>query len=277
MNTNSITVLRTTSKDAFATKTIGLRDGQPGIVRGYQLTKTLDAESVSVGSLECLGGVLQDLESDFHAFVVRDRLHPDAQGCHIDRQRARKEGILVDAPCSWLCVDLDDVPIPARWAAFNDHIPELIDHATNRLPSEFHKADCYYQFSSSMGVVPGQLKVHLWFWLARPLTNGEARQWLDGSVADLSLYGAVHPIYTAPPLLQDGVADPVRQRSGLYRQGFGITEVTPPEIGQSPAAPAAPARKPRQRAGGGPTDSPCVRRGWLCGRWPRWPLVHPLP
>ena len=52
------------------------------------------------------------------------------------------------------------------------------------------------QLSSSAGIKPG-LRVHLWYWLDRPVSDAEAKRWLKGAPVDLSIYQPVG-ITTSP-------------------------------------------------------------------------------
>jgi len=44
----------------------------------------------------------------------------------------------------------------------------MLSHAIQQLPIEFQSVDCWYHFSSSMGI-KDDIRVHLWYWLEKPL------------------------------------------------------------------------------------------------------------
>jgi hypothetical protein len=63
----------------------------------------------------------------------------------------------------------------------------MLSYAIQQLPAEFQTVDCWYHFSSSMGIKAG-IRVHLWFWLERPCSDYEMKAWLSGCPVDLRLF-----------------------------------------------------------------------------------------
>jgi hypothetical protein len=58
----------------------------------------------------------------------------------------------------WCMIDIDSLP----WNGdLHDHKATLA-YATSQLPVTFQQADCWYHFSSSMGIKVG-IRVHLWY------------------------------------------------------------------------------------------------------------------
>lgn len=104
----------------------------------------------------------------------------------------------------------------------------LVDRAAvSTLPPEFHDASAWWTMTSSAGLKPG-IRLRLWFWLDRPVSDAECKRWLDGSPIDTSLYGAVAIHYTASPLFDDPADDPVPIRSGWWWRH--TLEVAVPEL-----------------------------------------------
>ena len=68
----------------------------------------------------------------------------------------------------WCMIDLDSLP----WDGDLQDQQAMLEYATSQLPEEFQQADCWYHFSSSMGIKPG-IRVHLWYWLERPCSDAE--------------------------------------------------------------------------------------------------------
>ena len=63
----------------------------------------------------------------------------------------------------------------------------MLSYAIQQLPAEFQAADCWYHFSSSMGIKAG-INVHLWFWLERTCSDNELKSvavWLSSGYADV--------------------------------------------------------------------------------------------
>ena len=62
----------------------------------------------------------------------------------------------------WYMIDIDSLP----WDGdLQDH-KAMLEYASSQLPPEFQQADCWYHFSSRMGIKAG-IRVHLWYWLDR--------------------------------------------------------------------------------------------------------------
>ena len=75
----------------------------------------------------------------------------------------------------WCMIDIDSLP----WDGdLQDH-EAMLDYASCQLPPEFQQADCWYHFSSSMGIKAG-IRVHMWYWLERPCSDTEMKAWLSG-------------------------------------------------------------------------------------------------
>ena len=61
-------------------------------------------------------------------------------------------------------IDIDSLP----WNGdLQDH-EAMLAYATSQLAGTFQQADCWYHFSSSMGIKAG-IRVHLWYWLKKAL------------------------------------------------------------------------------------------------------------
>jgi hypothetical protein len=145
-----------------------------------------------------------------------------------------------DAMHCWLPIDVDSVEARDKDGEFDPLTDptRAIFCVLEHLPEEFIGADCLWQFTSSAGLKPG-IRMRLYFWLSRPLTGVEMKAWLGSCKAvDPSIYGPNQLIYAAPPVL-DGVADPVRKRTGIIRSSGPV------------AVPEAIPTRPQQKASSG--------------------------
>ena len=123
----------------------------------------------------------------------------------------------------WLAVDIDGVPEPACLTFAAE--PEAgVEYVLEHLPDRFADASCWWQATSSAGIRPG-IRCRLWFWLTRPVSDGEAKGWLGGHPVDRSLFTPVALHYTAAPILATGTPDPVIRRSGVRRGLSDVVEV----------------------------------------------------
>ena len=140
-----ITVL-TTASGADLGKSFGGPDLQP---LPFQTSKHFTAEELAVHDLLSLIDVLQSLEGEPTKTVIRGKVPSNASEI-INRDKKT----IVASPRSWCMIDIDGL----FWDGPND--PEaMLNHAIQHLPAEFQNMDCYYHFSSSMGIKDG-IRVH---------------------------------------------------------------------------------------------------------------------
>ena len=184
----------------------------------FQTSKYFTAEKLEVHDLASMIDVLQSLEGEPTKTVIRGKVPSDASEI-ISRD---KETIMA-SPRSWCMIDIDGL----RWDGPNDH-EAMLNHAILHLPIEFQNTDCYFHFSSSMGIKDG-IRVHLWYWLNRPCSDGEMKVWLSGSAADLRMYEPIQIHLTANPRFVDGAVDPVAKRSGVLAFGDHKQTVSVPD------------------------------------------------
>lgn len=104
---------------------------------------------------------------------------------------------------------------------------QLVAEAVTHVPDEFQSAKCWYHLSSSMGIKPG-IRVHLWYWLDRYVSDQEKRAWLSGCPVDLALFNPVQLHLTANPEFLGG-ENPYSERFGLFEPDGASDAVAVPE------------------------------------------------
>ena len=188
--------------------------------------------STEFHNLAGLADALCKLESRDNYFVIRGELRGGA---------TRREGVNRLASWNdkerqpdwdqrdrqWAMFDIDDI----AWSgpevvSQSEYERRLVVIIKDKLPSCFHDVAFYYQLSSSAGLtkVDGgayrvghtTLKVHLWYWLDRPLCCPSIREWIRGSnlPIDAAPFNPVQPHYTSNPTFRGG-EDPLQFRSGI--------------------------------------------------------------
>ena len=241
-----LTVLRTVG-NARATKQWRWNpNGQEWSKISYQAGAWFVPREHQVVDLAGLMAVLEQVQHDPRAFVVRGALTPEAAdgvaadpGHRIRRRKHAKGDVspsLVEVPRRWIMVDIDNWPLPA-WGDLVDDPEMAIDLAINELlPPAFHDAECWWQLSSSAGFAAGYLKVHLFFWLSEPATNVHIKAVLKQSApgVDRAPFSAAQPHYIAAPIIEGG-HDPLPRRTG-WRKGLE-QEVVLPELRPEAARP----------------------------------------
>jgi hypothetical protein len=214
-----VTILRTQEAGSYR-KLLTKRwtvdgEGKP-FVKGYDKEKYFTAETRRVGGLEGLYTLLSDLADDPYAAIIRGAL-VDLTQAGLARRTSRDQDDerpdFADEPRLWLCCDLDDKEI----TPFLDLAakPEGVAKALRSLlPTPFGQAACIVQFSCSTGHPTkfGKVSAHLWFWLSKPVTSAELRDFFRGHAEiDSSTFKAVQLHYVANPIIDDRT-DPIGQR-----------------------------------------------------------------
>jgi len=158
--------------------------------------------------LDDLGFALEKLSVQPGMFAIRGDVKPGAPKT-IQRTYKAEGSWIEDVDKMWLCIDIDGQPAsPDR-----DHVEQAIA----MMPEWLQDADCIWRFSSSHGIKPAnQLRLHLWYFLTRPVGNNALRHWARPLPIDGALYQPVQPHYTATPIFI-GADDPVTKRLGYHR------------------------------------------------------------
>lgn len=203
-----------------------------------------------VHDLESLSVVLKDLEADPSKTVIRGQLR-DRESVSVQRRKDYFE----PASRQWCMIDIDRL----EWNGDTQDHQAMVSHAVSQLPSEFHGVDCWYHFSSSMGIKSG-IRVHLWYWLERLCSDDEMKVWLPDSAVDMRIYSPVQIHLTANPSFVDGAVDPHPNRSGLFDGGSGKKVVPVPDDLSSRAVTQRKLSTPRTRSTTGMLDPDAVVR-----------------
>jgi hypothetical protein len=228
-----VTVLSSES-DTSVTKAFKLVNGeyQPSQIKN---SFRHSADQYGISCLTDLANLVQSLERERKKFIIRGSLIDGRAPYGLRRLAQAKE----DSPanfeemdCQWCLLDIDEVDIPDNFIDGQSPPIDLIQHVTQLLPDAFKVSDCWYQFSSSMGIKVGKIRVHLWYWLSKPVSNSNMREWLSESPVDLSLFRTVQPHFTANPIFLGGAVDPWPNRSGMFNAGHDVLAVQVPDTFQ---------------------------------------------
>ena len=161
---------------------------------------------------------MQRLENDPTQTIIRGSLTEDQTN-----PVPRNKETFTATPRQWCMIDIDSL----AWDGDINDQQAMLSYAIQQLPAEFQSVDCWYHFSSSMGIKAG-IRVHLWFWLERPCSDDEMKAWLSGCPVDLRLFNPIQIHLTANPRFIDGAVDPYPNRSGLFEAGSGVSTVPVP-------------------------------------------------
>jgi hypothetical protein len=213
-----------------------------GKVLAYDKAKQVAAEKLHVvNDLRDLYNLLARLESEPQACIVRGVYpHGDPATAQrlsrlVERETRLNEGftlrkgftlrrgeLFVDRAHHWLMIDLDTFTPSVDPGT--DTAGACIEAVRAVLPPEFHDVSFIFQLSGSAGhpTAGGKLKAHLFFWLDRPHASADLHAWATGARLriDTSVFQVTQPHYTAAPVLDAGLADPLHGRRLGFVQGM---------------------------------------------------------
>jgi P4 family phage/plasmid primase-like protien len=186
-----------------------------GTIAAYQSQTWFAVEERPVDGIDALSQLLFQLAEDQRRCVIRGQWRQDAPVPNQLSKTRRMNVCFEDAPRHFLALDVDKFE-PTSADPVGDPEGAAREYVRAVLPPEFQEAAFHLQLSNSAGA-PGKehlLKAHIWFWLAKPATGAQLRAWQQrtGTDVDPSLFRQVQIHYTAGPLFEAGVSDPVAIR-----------------------------------------------------------------
>lgn len=213
-------------------------------VQSYNAGSWFAVEESEIANIHELAGVLEVAGSPEHRLlVIRGQLAPGSPQ-PVERQKKN----FPERPRHWVLLDFDEAEVEDADLVAD---PEGAVRAViaQYLPEYFQDVTCFWQLSSRAGLDEGIVKVHLWYWLDRPIGFQEGTEWSEACAPDVdsSLFRTVQPHYIANPIFI-GVEDPLPRRTGLL---VGSREEVPfPRDWSLFALPAAAARREGGRVPG---------------------------
>lgn len=204
-----------------------------GSVESYGLiTWWRPFEVPAVSDIGKLYRALQRLRARTDMIVVRGTLiDPAAQRM---RRALQGDGAnLQDGDRPWLCCDLDTLATDESMrselvADAPGGLQRVGAWARAQLPAWLQDVTCVAKWSQSAGRDNfAKAKLHLWFWLARPVCCASLAAWAsDVPMLDPAVCRPVQPIYTSDPIVEDGWRGP-EERVALVPGAVDMA--TPPD------------------------------------------------
>ena len=205
-----------------------------GTIAAFDDAKYYSLKQRPVASIKDLSILLTELSFDTHSCLIRGT--PVSVDTMAGRDGPQYRHGLVrkaldyfdDQPLHTVMIDVDGYHAFA-WDELT-HPKEAIDEfVTTQLPPEWHDRPYHWHLSNSFGHPSKQtdgLRVHLWFWLARPLTSAQLKAYAKATdlKADVALFNPVQAHFTANPAMDDGVTDAIAKRSG-FAYGIGTVHL----------------------------------------------------
>lgn len=221
---NAIVVLRSVNRRRCAKHFVKGADGVIGVVP-YDKESHWFPDVVPCPDFDTFCQALDILTSCRDRIVVRGALRDAVTAVPIMRRCVGAGATLQPVLRAWVALDVDglDVSEPT--------IPAVLA----LLPHRFRGVACFYQFTSSYGVLRplNEMRVRLWYRLSHPMSDAAWKRTLCAEapnlttapnvILDMSLYNPVQPHYIAAPSFE-GMTDPLVHRSAIYDE-LGLAQL----------------------------------------------------
>jgi putative DNA primase/helicase len=186
-----------------------------GSVQPYSKAKRFSMRTETLGCIEDLSMLLTALEGAPQSCVIRG-----AYSATSAAEVLRRKDQFEDRPHHWFLVEVDGFPTEDIDPVLEPEAAALA-FVRAHLPEAFQDVSFHWQLSSSTGRPEkrGKLYVHLWFWSDAELDSAALKRWAKQfrTSVDPSVFDPIQVHYTAAPIFEAGVSNPVPRRSGLHR------------------------------------------------------------
>lgn len=201
-----------------------------GTISPYGDAKNYGLTRHEVTDIRSLSAMLKKLESKPQTCIIRggfigmDVARPLMQSTEgwIDGCVLRQKEVFKDRALHMMMADVDKY-VPDCGMA--DPVAAIEEFISRKLPPCFNGVSFHWQLSNSAGHTKhaGVLKAHVWFWLRTAQTSADLKAWAigQGKVIDTALFHPIQVHYTAAPVFDEGVTDPVAVRSGFVEGWMG--------------------------------------------------------
>lgn len=185
----------------------------------YDNAWIFSVRTIGVGTFALFACLLELLKQQAHVCIIRGALLSSANPKHTVRRNRERDGkppTFAERPRRWVLLDFDKL----LCADFPDPILDplgCIAAVILRLPLALRSVACFWSFSSSTGVKPGKLGVHLWFLLETPLGWRDVEALIVACGADPAMSRPVQVHYTACPMFVPPMTDPLPNRYGVWK------------------------------------------------------------
>lgn len=185
--------------------------------------------TLSVNTPARLENLLAGLKQHPKSCVIRGALLPHANPKKVRRtcqqQADGEKPNFEECQRRWILLDFDAL----RCEDFPDPKADPTACAVavrESLPEGLRDVFCFFAFSSSTGMKPGKLGVHLWMLLETALGNRDAGAFIAACGADKAMSRPVQVHYTASPAFVAPLTDPLPKRFGTLPGKDRVSEDT---------------------------------------------------
>ncbi len=209
---------------------------QDGSIDSYQDAKYCKLEQRAVSGIHQLSALLSELETRPTTCLLRGKFVGVDRARELDLWEFELGWVrktlhyFEDQPLHVMLIDVDGFA-PLASDALEEPLEAIDEFIATRLPEEFRGVSFHWQLSASAGHPSkgNELRVHLWFWLRDAATSSLLQAWATQKevACDKALFQPVQLHYTAAPVFDAGVEDPIGQRSGFVQRDSDSVDLAP--------------------------------------------------
>lgn len=221
-----------TVAEAGPSRILAKRRHADGTVTDYDTVRTVNLYPETVTGLAGLHALLLRLLDEPRCCVLRGE--PVTGG---PMRRVRRllhpcphtgdAPTLQEVPRKWTAVDLDGIDLPDGIEPRD--LAACARAARRVLPPEFRNAAAIVQATAGHGIKTGA-RLRWWAWLSRPTTGAALGAWFAGCEVDHATFRPAQPIFTARPIFDAGMPDPVPDRLLMLPGARDVVPVPAPAL-----------------------------------------------
>ena len=183
-----------------------------GVTKSYDRVKRFNFFENNLWSLDELFNLSKRLLDKPRCCIIRSRLRDRTKRWNVLRRSNDSDdgepATLIPYRCNWFALDIDG------FGRSTGNLKDDFYQVLRALPSGFAGVECFVVASASYGIKPG-IHMRMFYWSQNVVSLKDLHRFIRGNKAciDLALFeNPVQPIYTAKPIFESGMIDPVKQR-----------------------------------------------------------------
>lgn len=186
-----------------------------GSIQDYSKPKNFKLNQFTFHNIKELSAFLSKIEHKPNTCLIRGKYIGNTP-----EHTMRRKDVFADQELHMILVEIDQ-HVPQNIDPVLDPVKAIEAYILSSLPECFHGASYHWQLSNSAGhpSKAGILKAHIYFWLTESYTSAQLKAWAENSgtdkVLDVATLDPVQVHYTALPVFETSVKDPVPLRSGF--------------------------------------------------------------
>jgi len=177
------------------------RDGN---VKSYDLVKHYNFFEQEITCLRDLYTLCLYLVERQRCCVIRARVKDLKKTRRVRRLCNGEDATLILDRFNWFAIDVDN------FKGYTGDLETDSNTVLMELPTAFRGCEYFAMASASYGIK--EISIRMFFWSDNLVSNVDLKKALRGSIVDLAIFNPIQLIYTARPIFDVGMTDPVSDR-----------------------------------------------------------------